>query len=103
MRLKKGDIVKVRSGRDRGNRGKVLRVLRDRDAVVVEGANLLVKHLRPRRQGERGQRVQFPAPLPSSRVSLVCPKCGKPTRIGSRALADGRRERECKRCKQTFA
>ncbi len=103
MRLKKGDMVKMSAGRDRGKTGKVIRVVRDRGAVVVEGLNLLVKHLRPRRQGEQGQRVQFPAPFPASRALLVCPKCGKPTRIGSRALEDGRRERECKKCKQTFS
>lgn len=102
MHLKKGDTVKIRSGRDRGKSGKIMRVLHDRGAVVVEGANLLMKHLRPRRQGEKGQRVQFPAPLPSSRVSLVCPKCGKPTRIGAKVLTDGRKERECKKCRQTF-
>lgn len=102
MRIKKGDIVKIRSGRDRGKTGKVIRVIADRAMIAVEGVNLLVKHLRPRRQGEKGQRVQFPAPLPTSRAMLVCPKCGKPTRIGVRLLTDGRKERECKKCKQTF-
>lgn len=102
MRIKKGDTVKIRSGRDRRKTGKVIRVVRDRGAVVVEGLNLLVKHLRPRRQGEKGQRVQFPAPLPASRVLLVCPKCGKPTRVGVRLLTNGRKERECKKCTQTF-
>lgn len=103
MRIKKGDMVKIRTGRDHGKTGKVLRIVRDRGMVVVEGLNLLVRHLRPRRAGEQGQRVRFPTPLPASRVSLVCPKCGKPTRIGIRALSDGRRERECKKCTQTFA
>ncbi|MDO8599462.1 MAG: 50S ribosomal protein L24 [bacterium] len=103
MRVKKGDIVKIRSGRDGGKTGKVLHVLRDRDAVIVEGVNLLVKHLRPRRQGEKGQRVQFPAALPMSRVSIVCPKCGKPTRSAAKLLEDGSRLRRCVRCDQTFA
>lgn len=103
MHLKKGDLVKIRSGRDRGKRGKVLRVLRDRGAVVVEGVNLLVKHLRPRRQGEKGQRVQFPAALPMSRASLICPKCGKLTRGAAKLLEDGSRLRRCVRCDQTFA
>jgi large subunit ribosomal protein L24 len=103
MRIRKGDVVKIRSGRDRRKTGKVIRVVLDAEKVVVEGVNLLVKHLRPRRQGERGQRVQFPAPLPASRVMLVCPKCGKPTRVGARLLTDGRKERECKKCRQTFS
>jgi len=103
MRIKKGDMVKIRTGRDHGKTGKVLRIARDRGMVVVEGLNLLVRHLRPRRAGEQGQRVRFPAPLPVARVMLVCAKCGKPTRVGIRSLPDGRRERECKKCKQTFA
>lgn len=102
MRIKKGDTVKMLAGRDRGKTGKVLRAFPDRQAVTVEGVNLLMKHLRPRRQGERGQRVRFPAPLPVARVMLVCPKCGKPTRVGMRPLTDGRKERECKECQQTF-
>ena len=102
MRIRKGDIVTVRSGRDRGKRRKVIRVLRDRDGVVVEGVNLLVKHLRPRRAGEKGQRVQFPAALPMPRVSLVCTKCGKPTRSAAMILKDGSRLRRCVRCEQTF-
>lgn len=103
MRIKKGDMVKIRSGRDRDKTGKVIRTMPERNRLVVEGANLLVKHLRPRRAGEKGQRVQFPASLPASRVALVCPKCGKPTRVGARMLTDGRKERECKKCRQTFA
>lgn len=103
MRIKKGDTVQLRTGRDRRKRGKVLRVLPERDAVVVEGANLLMKHLRPRRQGEKGQRVQFPAPVPASRVMLVCPKCNVPTRVGVRALEGGAKQRVCKQCEQTFA
>lgn len=103
MCIKKGDNVKIRSGRDRGKTGKVIRAIPRDQAIVVEGVNLLTKHLRPRRGGERGQRVQFPAPLPASRVLLVCPKCGKPTRSGVRVLEDGTRQRRCVHCTQTFA
>ncbi|MBI2482765.1 50S ribosomal protein L24 [Candidatus Uhrbacteria bacterium] len=103
MRIKKGDVVKIRAGRDRGKTGKVLRTIAERSAVVIEGMNLLVKHLRARRSGEKGQRVRYPAPLPVSRVSLVCPKCGAATRVGMAVLTDGKRERRCMRCKQTFA
>lgn len=103
MHIRKGDTVKIRNGKDRGKSGKVIRVSPKDGAVVVEGLHLLVKHLRPRRQGEAGQRVQFPAPLPVSRVALVCPKCGKPTRVGARVLEDGKRQRRCAKCEQTFA
>ncbi|MBI4433228.1 50S ribosomal protein L24 [Candidatus Uhrbacteria bacterium] len=103
MRIKKGDTVKIQTGRDRGKTGKVLRTIAERAAVVIEGMNLLVKHLPARKAGEQGQRVRYPAPLPASRVSLVCPKCGKPTRVGMAVLADGKRERRCVKCAQTFA
>ena len=102
MRIKKGDIVMIRTGRDRRKTGKVIRVIPQTGMVVVEGANLLMKHLRPRRGGERGQRVQFPAPIPASRVALQCPKCGKSTRVGARVLEDGTKQRRCVRCTQTF-
>lgn len=103
MNIRKGDHVMIRSGRDRRKTGTVLRVLPSSGMVVVEGVNLLMKHLRPRRGGERGQRVQFPAPVPMSRVSLQCPKCGKPTRGGAQVLADGTKQRRCTKCDQTFA
>ncbi len=102
MKIKKGDQVKVMVGKSRGKTGKVLRILAERNKIVVEGANLLVKHLRPRQEKEKGQRVQFPAPLPVSNVKLVCPKCGKATRIGYKrvASADGANKnfRVCKKC-----
>lgn len=103
MRIRSGDMVKIRAGRDRGKTGKIIRCIPERRAVVVEGVNLLTKHLRPRREGERGQRVQFPAPLPMDRIMLVCPKCGKPTRVGARILEDGSKQRRCTKCDQTFA
>lgn len=103
MRIKKGDNVKIGSGRDHGKTGKVIRVIPETGAVVVEGVNVLIKHLRPRRGNEKGQRAQFPAPFPASRVMLVCPKCGKSTRVGVRILEDGKKQRRCVRCQQTFA
>lgn len=82
MNIKTGDNVKVIAGKDKGKTGKVLQVFPTRERVVVEGVNLAIKHLRPRREGESGQRVEFPAPLHVSNVMLVCPKSGKPTRVG---------------------
>ncbi|MDO8425392.1 MAG: 50S ribosomal protein L24 [bacterium] len=101
--IKKGDIIKMLSGRDRGKTGKVLRTLPKREMLVVEGLNVLVKHLRPRRQGEQGQRVQFPAPFPRSRAMVVCPKCSVATRSGATVLTDGTKQRRCHQCGQTFA
>lgn len=97
MRLKKGDTVIIQTGKDRGKKGKVLEVSRSSGRLVVEGLNLRTKNVRARREKEKGQRVQFAAPMDASNVMLVCPKCGKPTRIGLRR--DGSKSvRMCKHC-----
>ncbi len=102
MGIKKGDKVKVLRGKDKGKIGKVLQVFPDHDRLSVEGANLSFKNVRPRRQGEKGQRIQFPSPLPLSVVSLVCPHCGKITRAGQKILENKQKVRICKKCKQTI-
>lgn len=97
MKIKTGDNVTIIAGKDKGKTGKVLQVFADRNRVVVEGANLTIKHLRPRREGEKGQRVEFPAPLHVSNVMLVCPKSGKPTRVGYRTDDKGKKTRYSKK------
>lgn len=88
MKIKNGDNVKVLSGKDRGKTGKVIQVLfnteKQRSFVVVEGVNMLKKHLRTRKQGEKGQIVELSAPIDMSNVMLIDPKSGKPTRVGYR-------------------
>ena len=81
MNIKKGDKVKIIAGKDKGKIGKVLQVFMSRNKVSVEGLNLLIKHMRPKKQGEKGQRIEFPAPMDMSNMMLVCPHCGKPTRV----------------------
>src|SRR3989338_4196207 len=98
MRIKKGDKVKILVGKDKGKTGKVLQVFLEHDRVSVEGINLLFKNMRPRKQGERGQRIQFPAPMVAANVALVCPKCGQITRIGRQLTADKKKVRICKKC-----
>lgn len=98
MKIKKGDSVKILRGKDRGKVGKVIRVAPELEKVVVEGLNLHVKHQRPRRQGEKGQRIQFPAPLSLANVMLVCPSCGKPSRVGFLVREGGGKRRQCKHC-----
>ncbi len=100
-RFKKGDTVEVISGRDRGKSGKITQVFRRDDLVVVDGVNIRFKHLRARRRGEIGQRVQFAAPLAVAKVQLVCPHCSKKTRIAME-LNDNKRVRLCKKCKQVI-
>ncbi len=82
MKIKKGDKVKILTGKDKGKTGKVLQVFPAQNRASVEGLNLLIKHLRPRREGEKGQRIEFPAPIDASNLMVICPKCNKPTRIG---------------------
>jgi len=99
MRIRKGDTVLIISGKDRGKKGKVLRVLPKEERIVVEGVNIRKKHQRPRRMGGKGQIVEMPAPIPISNAKLICPKCGKATRIGYK-IAEGKKFRICKKCGQ---
>lgn len=105
MIIRKNDKVKILSGKDKGKTGKVLQVLTEEKKVSIEGLNLLIKHMRPKRQGEKGQRIEFPAALGLSKVMLVCPKCDKPTRVSMRLPekgSKGKKLRVCKKCKQVI-
>lgn len=100
MRIKKGDNVRVLAGKDRGKRGKILSVDPDSGKAIVEGINRQKKSVRPKKQGEKGQIVEYNAPLPASRLMVVCPKCGKPARLGS---GKGDQSlRRCLRCQAEF-
>ena len=100
MKLKKGDTVKIRAGNDRGIQAKILRVFPSVHMVTVEGVNMRKKHMRARRQGQKGEVIQRAVSIPASRVMLVCPKCGKPTRIGVRVEGSAK-TRVCKKCGAT--
>jgi large subunit ribosomal protein L24 len=92
-----GDEVLVTSGRNKGSRGVVRKSLVDEGRVVVEGVNIVKKHIKRGRARQAGI-VEVEAPLAVSNVKVVCPKCGEPTRIGVRRNADGKNERYCKKC-----
>ena len=97
--IRKNDNVGVGAGRDRGKRGRVLRVIPDKTRVVVEGVNFVKRHTRPNPQRNiKGGIVEREASLHVSNVKLVCPECSEPTRIGRRLLDDGRRVRFCLKC-----
>jgi len=104
LHVKSGDLVMIMSGRDRGNKGKILEVSRDEKKVIVEGQNIVTKHVKPRKQGEPGGLVKAEAPLYSSKVMPICPKCNKPTRVGHGTDKNGRKVRTCKNegCEGTF-
>ena len=86
MKIKTGDNVKVLAGKDRGKTGKVVQVMtskkNNRTYVVVDGVNVLKKHMRTREQGKKGQTIELPAPIDVSNVQLIDPKTSKPTRVG---------------------
>lgn len=102
MKLRKGDTVQVIAGTSKGKTGKVLRVDQEASRITVEGINLRVKHSRPRRQGQTGQKLELPAAFHISNVMLMCPKCGKPTRVGLSGQGQKGKKRICKQCDQTL-
>ena len=118
QKIKTGDKVQIIAGKDRtkktskgektakANQGKVTQVLVAENKIVVEGLNIQFKHMRPRKMGETGQKIEYPSPIDISNVMLICPKCGKPTRIGFQLLkAEGQKDKKiriCKKCQQAI-
>ncbi len=100
MKIKKGDTVKVLSGKDRGKTGKILAVHPGLDKVVVENVNLHTRFERSRKAGQPGTRVTMPSPLHASKVQLVDPSSGKPTRIGYKVLENGNKQRVARKSGQ---
>jgi large subunit ribosomal protein L24 len=99
-KIRSGDEVLVTAGRNKGQRGKVRLNLVDRDRVVIEGVNIVKKHIKQGRARQAGI-VEVEAPLHVSNVKLICPNCNQPTRVGVRSGADGKNERYCKKCDVT--
>ena len=96
FKLKKEDTVEIIAGKDKGKRGRVLKVLRDKDRIIVDGANIVKKAKKRRSQQDRGGIVEIPAPIHSSNLMIVCKKCG-PTRIGF--TVEGKtKTRICRKC-----
>ena len=98
MSIKKGDVVVVLYGKDKGKQGKVLAAMPADRKVIVEGINVVSRHTRPRKQGEEGGILKKEAAIYACKVQKVCPKCNKPTRPAHKMLADGKKVRVCKKC-----
>jgi len=98
IHLKTGDKVKVLSGKDKGKEGKVLAVSPKEGKVIVEGINVVAKHVKPRRAGQEGGIFKTEGALYACKLQLVCSHCGKPTRIAHKILEDGKKKRSCKKC-----
>ncbi len=100
MQIRKNDSVMVIGGKERGKTGKVLRVLPDKDAVIIERLNIVKRHSKPRGPQQAGGIVEKEAPIHASNVMFMCDKCNAPARIGHKRLADGSKIRICRRCSE---
>lgn len=100
--IKKGDTVLVLAGKDRGKKGRVLETLSSRQRLLVEGVQTVRKHIRPSATHPKGGVIPKEMPIHRSNVALLCPKCNRPTRLGTKSLEDGRRMRICKKCGETL-
>ncbi|MEK7565385.1 MAG: 50S ribosomal protein L24 [Patescibacteria group bacterium] len=101
MKIKKGDQVKIVSGKDKGKSGKVTRVFPEDNSVLVDGLNLFKKHVKSRQQDKKGEIILIPKPVVISKIMIVCSSCNKTTRIGYSGTAENK-ARICKKCKQTL-
>ena len=99
LHVKKGDTVIILSGKSRGHQGKVLEVSPKEGKVIVEKANMVTKHVKPRRQGEAGGIVKVEGAMYADKVQIVCPKCKKGVRI-KHEIKDGKKIRVCAKCGQ---
>jgi len=102
MKIKSGDTVLIISGKDKGKSGKVAEVFPKEEKIMVENLNLMKKHVKPKKSGEKGQIVEISRPINASNVKLICSHCKKPTRIGYKLTPKGRdnKVRICKKCRQ---
>lgn len=103
MKIKKNDQVLIIRGKDKNKKGKVIRVLPKEDKVVIEGLNLVTRHVRGRREGEKGQIIKIARPIPASNVLLICPHCHQPIRVGYKILANKKKQRWCRKCKEIIS
>ena len=97
MKIRKGDTVQVLSGNDKGKTGEVLEIIPNTQKIIVKGINIRKKHIKPRKQGEEGGIIPVECAIHSAKVNVVCPKCGKATRIGYEIEKD-EKVRVCKKC-----
>ena len=97
MNIRRDDKVVVLSGKDKGKEGKIISADPKAGKVIVEGVNVATKHQKPRKQGEEGGIIKVETPIYVSKVQLVCPKCGKGTRVAHK-IENGKKTRVCKKC-----
>lgn len=98
LHIKKGDLVVVMTGKDKGKKGKTIRTLPANSRVIVEGVNMVKRHTRPTQKRPQGGVISKEASIHISNVQIVCPSCGQPARIGRHKSAEGKGTRICRRC-----
>lgn len=105
MKFKKGDEIIITAGKDKGKKAKIEKTYPKADTVLLPGLNIFKRHLKKRDEQHPGGIISFPRPLSVGNIQLLCPKCGKPTRIGfkiektSRSASGGKKIRICRKCK----
>lgn len=102
LTLKKGDIAVVMTGKSKSKSGRILSVLPSKEKVIIEGINIVKRHMKPSKKYSQGGIIEKEGPIHISNVMLVCPKCNKSTRIGNTVLDDGKKLRTCKKCKEVI-
>lgn len=102
MQIRKNDSVIVIGGKERGKTGKVLRVVPDKDAVIIERLNMVKRHTKPRGPQQPGGIVEKEAAIHASNIMILCDKCNAPVRVGHKTLADGKKIRICRRCNEAL-
>ena len=98
MKIRKGDTVQVLTGKDRGKQGEVMTAIPAQGKVIVDGVNMAKRHQKPTRATMQGGIIDKDMPIPVANVALLCPSCGKPTRVGFKIDGDGTKVRVCKSC-----
>lgn len=98
VHVKTGDTVVIITGKERGKKGKVLAVSPKEGKVIVEGLNMISKHVKARKMGDQAGIVKAESAIYACKVQIVCPRCGKPTRVGHKMYEDGTKERICVKC-----
>lgn len=101
MKLKLNDQVVVITGKDKGKKGRITKILRKRNKVVVEKINIATKHAKKTAE-KAGQKIQFEVPIDASNVMVLCPRCRKRTKVGYKKLGTGKKQRICKKCKESI-
>ncbi len=100
IRLKKNDLVEVITGKEKGKTGKIMKVLREKNQVLVEKVNMIKRHTRPSPTSGQGGIIEKEAPMKVSKVMLICPKCATATRFRLTQTAEGKKSRVCRKCKE---